>query len=622
MLTKKRLVFIPIIILMAVVPLIVFLKEMPMPVNSLHYKAWPSGSINIDFFSYYKSWWIIISVLAAWILFLWQYDLKNGKYNIFQIPIFAYMGFAAISTILSPYRVVALKGVADRYENIMVIFAYLITAIIVMNIVNKENDVKLLINMLIVSSVIAATIGIFQYFGLDFFQSTIGQYLMLPSEKEYLVGKLAFRFGICNIYSTMYNTNYVGSYMVMLLMITFSMYINAGKETLNILDKKDLKYYYNIYGARIIYGLLTLLIFSNLIGCRSRAGIVGAIVALIFLAIIMREKVLKNIGYIILICFMAFWIFVTMNDFGHGVLYRKVSTIAKDAKNISDDKVVNMKVHNIYADRNSIVIDKKNDSESLRIVYQIADNTVGAMTLAGEEITIVQEDDLLKIKKHGYEKYSIKMYENRVFDLATELGNIRFIATDEGIKYYTRNGKTENLLSITEIDRVKKLDGKEKVGTGRVYIWSRTIPLLKSRMIYGSGPDTFSLAFPQNDHIGKLKTFNNPEIIVDKPHNMYLQMAVNTGVMSLVAFLLLMGAYFIMSIKLYFNSKFETYMEKMGAGIFFAMIGYCVAAMFNDSLVSVAPVFWALLGIGIAVNMINMNKDKVIVTEEKITENK
>ena len=57
----------------------------------------------------------------------------------------------------------------------------------------------------------------------------------------------------------------------------------------------------------------------------------------------------------------------------------------------------------------------------------------------------------------------------------------------------------------------------------------------------------------------------------DKPHNMYLQIAVNTGVISLIAFLLLIGYYAFESIRLYIKSDFSTYKSIAGIGIFLAV---------------------------------------------------
>ena len=79
-------------------------------------------------------------------------------------------------------------------------------------------------------------------------------------------------------------------------------------------------------------------------------------------------------------------------------------------------------------------------------------------------------------------------------------------------------------------------DSKPKLFSNRGYIWARTIPLLKDNIIVGSGPDTFVLEFPNYDYVNSAYVgFLNQ--IVTKPHNLYLQMAVQTGCVSAIAFI-------------------------------------------------------------------------------------
>ncbi|HBM75914.1 MAG TPA: O-antigen ligase domain-containing protein, partial [Clostridiaceae bacterium] len=61
--------------------------------------------------------------------------------------------------------------------------------------------------------------------------------------------------------------------------------------------------------------------------------------------------------------------------------------------------------------------------------------------------------------------------------------------------------------------------------------------------------------------------------------------------------------YFVSSVKAYFNNKFENFYSIAGLAIFTAICGYLGAGFFNDSVVSVAPVFWVLLGLGTAINL-------------------
>jgi uncharacterized membrane protein YdjX (TVP38/TMEM64 family) len=60
--------------------------------------------------------------------------------------------------------------------------------------------------------------------------------------------------------------------------------------------------------------------------------------------------------------------------------------------------------------------------------------------------------------------------------------------------------------------------------------------------------------------------------------------------------------YFISSVRLYLKGHFDNYFSRVGVSIFIGTISYMVVGISNDSSIAVAPVFWALLGIGIACN--------------------
>jgi len=158
-----------------------------------------------------------------------------------------------------------------------------------------------------------------------------------------------------------------------------------------------------------------------------------------------------------------------------------------------------------------------------------------------------------------------------------------------------------------DIDNIKSFGfvGKERLASSRGYIWSRSLPLVKDTLILGHGPDTFAAYFPQQDIKGKMYAYyGDMWQLVDKPHNLYLQIALNTGVISLMAMLALFLMYIIKSFKLYYRSNFDDFYSIAGLAIFLAVCGYLGAALFNDSVVSVAPVFWVLLGMGISINNI------------------
>jgi hypothetical protein len=144
--------------------------------------------------------------------------------------------------------------------------------------------------------------------------------------------------------------------------------------------------------------------------------------------------------------------------------------------------------------------------------------------------------------------------------------------------------------------------GYEEIGTGRGFIWSRSLPLLKNTILLGHGPDTFGLYFPQHDYIGKLLYLDSMREVVDKPHNYYLQIAIQTGVISLLSIIAMFMYYLISSFQLFRKTSLTNELSVLAVGIYTSFIGYIVSILFTDSIVSVAPVFWVLFAVGLSMN--------------------
>ena len=117
---------------------------------------------------------------------------------------------------------------------------------------------------------------------------------------------------------------------------------------------------------------------------------------------------------------------------------------------------------------------------------------------------------------------------------------------------------------------------------------------------------------PQYDCLYKLKLYETGAMFVDKPHNMYLQTALNTGVLSLLAMLVLFDMYLISCKKAYWKEEFKSFLPVAGVACFAAGCGYAGAGMFIDSVVSIVPVFWVLLGTGIGINTLKLKQLKII----------
>ncbi len=179
-----------------------------------------------------------------------------------------------------------------------------------------------------------------------------------------------------------------------------------------------------------------------------------------------------------------------------------------------------------------------------------------------------------------------------------KLKNTIFLFGLANDKLYLLSNKG-NIIDINKPIEHFGFDGYERIASSRGYIWSRSFPLIKKSILIGSGPDTFVFDFPQNDIVGKLKFHASPYIIIDKPHNFYLQTIINTGLVSLLILLALFGYYFYTTIKFIMaKNKFSILQLGFTSGIF----GYLVSSLATDSVVSVAPVFWIILGLSFAIN--------------------
>jgi len=72
--------------------------------------------------------------------------------------------------------------------------------------------------------------------------------------------------------------------------------------------------------------------------------------------------------------------------------------------------------------------------------------------------------------------------------------------------------------------------------------------------------------------------------------------------------------YFISSFKLYIKGHFDNFFKQVGVSIFIGTIAYMIIGISNDSTLTVAPIAWALFGIGMACNC----KVKEQIKNEKI----
>lgn len=575
----------PIFLIVAITPFITHLKIIQGA--DPFYKSFNLPQ-DFDFYSYYKMlFFLIVTGIAVCLVLIRfiiaDFDLKRSSIYIYII---GFSVFSIFSYLVSPNRDIALLGYYGRYEGVIALVSYMFILFYAINTINSENEIWLILYALVFSSFIIGVIGISQFTGHDFLQTSFAKHLMTSGVNGVDITKIATTIKEKMVYSTLYNPDYVGSFMA----ITFPLFLSLSI----LLREKRYK---------IVFGFMSLFMFANLVGSRSRAGIFGVLVALLVFAVLYRRYIIKNCKHVIFFVLGIIILLFLVNRVTGGAIFEKLSirNINTTQSSINTKQIENVSINN---DTVSIFI----QSDVLSVT--LYKNGVQFKDSSNKIIPTKVNNGKIYLNYYKYSDFSFQygiLNKNHV--LVATIGDVKlaFGLTDNGVKFL------DSRYQLVDIQPVESFgfSGYEQLGSGRGYIWSRSLPLLKHTLLIGYGPDTFAAHFPQDDFIGKIKAFGSIGILVDKPHNLYLQTAINTGVVSLIALLGILGTYLIQSLKLYFNDAFCENYSVFGVSVLVAIIGYLGAAFFNDSVVSVAPVFWILLGVGISINLKLLDDRKI-----------
>lgn len=618
----------PVIVFSAIVILIVRCKTYSRPFDQFSWTPQSSSSEISDFFSYNKMMLVLICAVLVLIILLYKLcteslSVQRSKY---YIPMLVYSAFVLISFICSDIKEFALLGWTDRFEGTLPLLAYMIMLFYVMNTVTDEKNVKQIFWPLAVSSFLLNVIGLLQGMGRDFFMTALGQKLICRNftlqggsrlydliDQYAAEGKQYFEFSFNGIaYQTVYNPNYVSFYLTLLIPL-FTMLL------LRSMLKESGEKWYKSVGLVALIGLQ----IYNVMASRSAGGYLGLAVSFVVALIVLNKKLVK--------WWKPLLAFVLVAVIALGVTFNVWSTEFKSALNGIGSKTTQVE-RTVTASMDELTASAAPASVRAYIDYMHTDADGIYFSVFGTPAAVVLTRDdngdvrgLKVVDENGAEvpltgidgqtgTFSIsdpRYYECTAVNLAhDDSGNnfitlkfkdadFRFVVGSDDIYYINPYGIACVLDSAEGIGFRENL----QFGTMRGYIWSRTLPMLKDTVFVGHGADTFCAYFPHMDYSGKYNATYTLETIVDKAHNMFLGTAVGTGVISAVALLVLFVMYIVQSLGIYVKADFGSdFMMFAGSGIFIGICGFLTAAMVNDSSISVMPMFYTLLGTGIAVN--------------------
>lgn len=598
----------------------------------------------LDVFLFWKQWIFAGIVFIMILCFAGTFFNAKRKFcfePIF-IPLFIYGGLSLLSTVLSKYSSYGWSGIYEQFENVFCLIGYVLLVYFVYLYINSEKDIHTLINVLAVGALIIGLIGTFQGLKLDLFRSDFGRNLM--ASKDLPAKNIDFNFALGRAYVTLYNPNYLGVYSILvaplfaaLLFLSPANRICKSKEgflanlqndlkKLETQGNKSIGYYFKkivfllgVNPQKILYAAVVVTMLVSMFAAQFKAGIVSlAFVGLVVL-VLFRKSVLKKwfITLPVVVGAIAMFLIVdTVNGHNYSTSIANAFRIEKsEEKTLASIDTTKENIEIVYnKQRYFVTVDAPLDEAGNIFYNNLAITKEDGSAL---EVNLAEDRSCWLVNDEGLQNISFSVVSIAILDKDANQTPINalsanidgkswyFIKREDGYKYINNYGRE----AVIETADTAIFDGYEEFASKRGFIWARTIPLLKKYLILGSGADTFSIVFPQHDYVN---AYNNgyENQLISKPHCWYLQVGVQTGVVSLLAVLVFYGMYFIQSLRLYSKQRFDSYASQVGVGVFVGSIGYMIAGLTNDSSITVAPVFWVIMGIGVTVNTMVKRDEK------------
>ncbi|MCR5691946.1 MAG: O-antigen ligase family protein [Eubacterium sp.] len=530
--------------------------------------------------------------------------------KIFSVPSYfsllgLYLLLAVASTVFSDHPGISLGGLGENVQPLGVLIAYGVLFYYTFVVVRGEEQVRremlfFLRRIFVVACGLLGLLGLLQILGFDYMD--LG---LFGTDKVSIIE-------MSRIYITLYHPDYVGSLMCLLLPVTF----------LGVFSEEKLSW-------KILSGIAGGLGLMSVFGAQARAGIMVVAIQGLFaliLALVAGDKKRVILCWLIgLVGFVGLFFLTDRLQGGELVQRFFRSSGAKISKKGFDQIDTSSKNIRFAAEDMtfSLAWEDPKDLKSL----EIKDDK-------GQDLKI-EEGECPEGKKQEKASPAKALSEAPYYQIqgCKDLGlrQAYFLDGKEEVRgYFVYDGKRawffakrkgQYLLMNRQgnwdqcISSPGALPDKmNRFASYRGFAWSKTLAKLGETIFIGVGPDQYVFFYPHQDYADRARC-KLDTTIYNRPHNWYLQMASETGVISALSILALMIIYFILWFKN--RKKYQNNFEKKFSFTCLILIfGYGIISMINDSIVVAAPVFWTVFGLSFALlpdlKMGKKNKSKKV----------
>lgn len=253
-----------------------------------------------------KANYLYIFVLGTWLYILFKRKYRTLKPDkgdstaIFILLLF--LTLIEISTAFSPNTYTSVYGLIDRKEGLLSFFCYFSVFLFSYRLMNEKQLVNVIPGIAFVSMIVSIY-GILQHYQLDF----------LPRNS-------AMRnYG--GTYTYFDNPNFFGSYLVLVLLITIPIYLNAANKKHSIL-----------YFSSLCLSFVAL-IFSN-----TRSGYVGVFCGMVFITffVIIKRKNLWKKWTALIVSMLILLTVINMTENGH--YGKRINSVVKESYSVATNQ--------------------------------------------------------------------------------------------------------------------------------------------------------------------------------------------------------------------------------------------------------------------------------------------
>ena len=550
--------------------------------------SWSAGDKQLaDILLYCKQELMTLLAGCFLLLFAWQLFKTKRELNTefrtqwhMMVPAVVYLLLAFVSSLCSDYRTAAFAGTDSQFESFFCLAGYILAMLAVSWLVQKEQDAKQLIILLAILAVVMGILGLFQYSGNDPFTWEWVQRLITPKGYVDTYGSIGTIFEEDRVSLTSYNPNYAGVLLTLLAAFFLALVFTERRKKVLIPEI-----------------ILLLVLLVALAGTGSKAGLLvfaGITVVALFL---LAKKLLKRWKFIVPILLVLLVGGTAAVCFSSLPIFESLKTSLMPGKSPENPiQELTTSEDGIHVEYNGVSFDVSYDIwEDEFHLYVLDETGISMEPVANAETMSYSLPEL------ALADVSIRpaLISDSLYGIILNLNSRdwSFVRLEDGYYYINHFGYAVHLTNTERIG----FEGYEMFATARGLIWSTTFPLLKETLLLGVGANNFVFAYPQTNYVDMYHYLNTVQV-VSRPHNMYLQTAVESGVVALLALLIFYGWYLVQSLRLCWKSDFSGLTERLSFACFLAVTAYLVCGLTNDSMITVAPVFWGILGAGIAAN--------------------